>query len=240
MPGLFFYFPCNEGKGTTTKSFPGVSGQEVDFSDMNTPWEWYDSGFFNRPALKVKGSNPDALQLMGAPPVGYRSFQFLWYCYDKDADRKIFTYSTDTQGNADFALEVENGVLKATVPDAEGSNVDTGDTNLKSDCWYLIQINTRVYGGYKLSPEELEKFVLEMDVYVGDTTSPELEVTGAPLATTVKNSPFVGVIGVDKDGFDELRHLDRELYIDEIKAYGKFLKEARIQGKSEGELGQIG
>lgn len=248
-PSLYFYFPCNEGEGTVISGFPGVSGQQVDFSDMTTPWEWYESGFFNRPALKVKGTSPENLTITGAPPLGYRSFQFLWYCSDKDEDRLVFAYSVapgvgGVPSGADFWLEVEDGKLKATVAKGtDDAEPQSGTTNLSSGKWYLVHINTRMYGGYPMEIVLETGFQLEMDVYLGETTEPEISVeTFAETAesTNVKNSPLIVFLGSVHDGFDELRHLDRELYVSEVQEYGKFLKQTRVYGKSMGELGDLG
>lgn len=220
-PGLFFYFPCNEGTGTTIKSFPGVSGQQAT---LPSNWNWYDSGFFNRPALK---SNGNQLTLEGAWPTGRRGFQFLWYCKDATRNSLLFTYSGDA-----FRLEVYNGYLKGLVRDATPVQ---GTTELYSDNWYLIQINTQMYYGF----DELSfsTYALEMNVYVGSELDLSVPIS---YAEQTQNVPLVVLAGYNQDGFDEIRHMDRELYSSERVNYAGFLKNGRRQGKSQGTLGSPG
>jgi len=234
MPGLFFYFPCNEGlRSTTIKSFPGVSGQQYTFP-VESRWDWYDSGFFNRPALRADGQN--SLQLFGATPVGKRSFQFLWYCNDPTSDYQIFSYSGLGLGAPnDFLLQVSDEKLEGVLGD--GINA-AGTTQLEAGKWYLVQINTRMYSGWGgLTPRLL--FGLEMDVYLGGVS--ELSVGPTTVdADEAANNPLVHLGGKENDGFDEIRHLDRELYENEIADYAAFLKQGRVAGKSKGSLGSVG
>jgi len=246
-PGLFFYFPCNE-RSSTIKSFPGVSGQQASVpGGVETGWGWYPSGFFNRPALQYT-TDADPLQLFGAPPVGRRSFQFLWYCSDPSPDRTIFTYSSEPMmGGADFALEVyydgEKSVLRGVIAvGTSDEQLAPGSTELSANTWYLIQINTFMHGGYQMLA--YEGFVLEMNVYLGGTTTPEISMQGYVQAdknkVNIRNTPLVAFSGGNNDGFDEIRHLDRELYLGEIADYAAFLKQGRVAGKSKGELGSVG
>lgn len=84
--------------------------------------------------------------------------------------------------------------------------------------------------------------MLAMDVYIGGVL--ELSVlTESPITPQVAmvladNSVLFG--GMPDDGFDELRHLDRNLYTSEITDYALFLKEGRVAGKSQGSLGSPG
>lgn len=248
-PGLFFYFPCSEGgRGNLIKSFPGVSGQQAE---LPSKWTWYNSAFFNRPALKYTTA-ADPLQILGASPVGYRSFQFLWYCSDPSPDRTIFQYSTLPTGmgsDADFSLETyydgEKSVLRGVL--AKGTSDEQlvpGETELSTETWYLIHINTIMYGGYTMLEQPFEGFWLEMDVYLGGTTTPEISMQAYVHAdeyeVNVLNTPLVTFSGGNNDGFDELRHLDRELYASEIADYGTFLRQGRVAGKSKGSLGSVG
>lgn len=239
MPGLFFYFPCNEGKGATTiKGFPGVSGQQYTFPPTSR-WDWYDSAFFNRPALRVL-TESEPLQLIGAEPIGYRSFQFLWYCSDPAQDRTIFVYSTDA-----FSLGIENGVLRGTL---FGQAFPSGTTQLQAEKWYLIQINTLMIGGWNPTggpvQEGAYEYMLTMEVYLGGTLELSIipdEPFSASMQTTMPGViSLVFFSGIENDGFDEIRHLDRELYESEIADYAVFLKNGRVYGKSKGELGEIG
>lgn len=221
-PGLFYYFPCNGGKSKSViESFPGVSGQQVS---LPSGWEWYESGFFNRPALKSNGSQ---LALEGAWPTGRRGFQFLWYCKDATQNSTLFTYS----GNA-LLLEVYNGYLKGTVKD--GTPV-VGTTELYSENWYLIQINTEMY--YGVGELSLSSYSLEMNVFLGA----ELELTvPKAFSDSAQNMPAVTLVGHSGDGFDEIRHLEREIYASELGEYAGFLKSGRRTGKSQGTLGTPG
>ncbi|MCK4333629.1 hypothetical protein KAX06_02445 [candidate division WOR-3 bacterium] len=240
MPGLFFYFPCNE-RSSTIKSFPGVSGQQADLpGGVSQFWGWYDSGFFNRPALRVF-TEFEPLELFGADPSGKRSFQFLWYCNDPAGDRTIFVYSTEA-----FRLEIENGVLKGSLFDQLSQS---GTTPLDAETWYLIQINTLMLGGWNPTggPPPYEgayEYWLTMYVYLGGTLElsivPDEPFSPLSQGTMPGVSSLVFFRGIENDGFDEIRHLDRELYESEIADYAAFLKNGRIYGKSKGELGEIG
>ena len=237
MPGLFFYFPCNE-RSSTIKSFPGVSGQQVDLPGGVSPlWGWYDSGFFNRPALRVL-QDAEPLQLIGAESIGQRSFQFLWYCTDPNISHNIFAYSADA-----FRLGIENGVLRGTLLDQLSQS---GTTSLDAETWYLIQINTLMIGGWNpnVPPEGAYEYWLTMYVYLGGTLELSI-VPDEPFSPSMQStmpgvSSLVFFSGIENDGFDEIRHLDRELYESEIADYAAFLKNGRIYGKSKGELGEIG
>lgn len=236
MPGLHFYFHCNEGAGATIKSFSGVSGQQASLPDGVSPlWGWYDSGFFARPALRVL---PDAepLQLVGTDPIGRRSFQFLWYCADPGQPRSLFAYSGDA-----FDLHVTaTGVLEGTL---FGQVSAQGSTALQAGTWYLIQINTEMVGGWNPTASAYE-YLVTMEVYLGGIL--ELSVVPpAPLSPSVGSGipgagNLVSLIGMQDDGFDEIRHLDRWLYSSEIVNYATFLKAGRVPGKSQGALGTPG
>lgn len=234
MPGLFFYFPCNEGKGFTIYSFPGVSGQQAT---LPTGWRFYPSGFFNRPALMVL-TEYEPLQLFGADPLGKRSFQFLWYCNESEGNRDIFAYSSAISA---FTLRVNQGVLKGWLL---GQISQSGTTQLQAKKWYLIQINTHMVGGWNPSVGEqgTYQYMLQMDVYIGGVL--ELRVLTEDPITPIVSMALVDnsvlFSGILDDGFDELRHLDRNLYISEITDYALFLKEGRVQGKSQGSLGSPG
>jgi len=237
MPGLFFYFPCNE-RSSTIKSFPGVSGQQAT---LPTGWRFYDSGFFNRPALMVL-TESESLQLIGAEPIGYRSFQFLWYCADPGNPHPLFSYAQDA-----FSLGInDSGVLEGTVFGQESAQ---GSTPLQPETWYLIQINTLMVGGWNPtggppSYEGAYEYWLTMKVYLGGRLELSI-VPDEPLSASMQStmpgvSSLVFFSGVENDGFDEIRHLDRELYESEIADYAAFLKNGRVYGKSKGELGEIG
>ena len=231
MPGLFFYFPCNEYKEDTIKSFPGVSGQQYTFP-VESRWDWYPSAFFNRPALKYT-TDAQPLQLMGADPQGLRSFQFLWYCSDPTTDYSIFAYSGSGFGMPnDFLLQVSDEKLQGVL--AGGINA-AGTTQLEAGMWYLIQINTRIYSVWAMSALS---FGLQMDVYLGGVS--ELSVGTSIRAEDAANNSLVHLGGKDNDGFDEIRHLDRELYASEAAEYAAFLKQGRVAGKSKGALGNVG
>ncbi|MEA3311943.1 MAG: hypothetical protein U9Q76_06965 [candidate division WOR-3 bacterium] len=240
MPGLFFYFPCNEGGGDLIKSFPGVSGQQADLPGGVSPfWGWYDSGFFNRPALMVL-TEFEPLQLIGAEPIGQRSFQFLWYCSDHAQNRTIFAYAAEA-----FRLEIENGVLKGTL---FGQLSQSGTTPLQAEKWYLIQINTLMLGGWNPYggpvQEGAYEYWLTMKVYLGGRLELSI-IPDEPFSPSLQTampgvSSLVFFSGIENDGFDEIRHLDRELYESEIADYAAFLKNGRVYGKSKGELGEIG
>jgi len=237
MPGLFFYFPCNEGKGNLIKSFPGVSGQQASFpTGPSQKWGWYDSAFFNRPALKVL-TEFEPLQLFGADPSGKRSFQFLWYCNDPAGDRTIFVYSESVTG---FALKVNQGVLEGWLFDQVSQS---GTTQLQAEKWYLIQINTEMVGGWNPTlPPGAYEYWLMMEVYLGGTleltAQPERPLSPGVMVPLINN--VVTLAGMEGDGFDELRHLERHLYESEMGDYATFLKQGRVAGKSKGSLGSVG
>jgi len=238
MPGLFFYFPCNEGKGDLIKSFPGVSGQQADLpGGVSQFWGWYDSGFFNRPALRVL-TESEPLELFGADCIGKRSFQFLWYCSDPSQNRTIFVYSESMTG---FALKVNQGVLEGWLFDQIS---ESGTTQLQAKKWYLIQINTQMVGGWNpnASPEPAYEYWLTMEVYLGGTleltAQPEQPLSPGVMVPLINN--VVSLAGMEGDGFDELRHLKRHLYESEMGDYATFLKQGRVIGKSKGSLGEPG
>lgn len=234
MPGLFFYFPCNE-RSSTIKSFPGVSGQQATLPDR---WAWYDSGFFNRPALRVL-TEFEPLELFGADPSGKRSFQFLWYCNDPAGDRTIFVYSESMTG---FALKVNQGVLEGWLFDQIS---ESGTTQLQAEKWYLIQINTQMVGGWNPSGGGgygAYEYWLTMKVYLGGTleltAQPETPLSPGVMVPLINN--VVTLAGMEGDGFDELRHLERHLYESEMGDYATFLEQGRVAGKSQGALGSPG
>ncbi|TET23444.1 MAG: hypothetical protein E3J71_02380 [Candidatus Stahlbacteria bacterium] len=243
MPGLFFYFPCNEYRGKIIKSFPGVSGQQVDMSEMDTPWQWYGSGFYNRPALKVtdEGGIVSPLTMYGATTQGYCSFQFLWYCSDHTVNRKIFSYGAmrGEIGNYFATLEVYDDKLKGII----GNGESVGNTQLASGKWYVLHVETAMGGGsvYNIEQHIYEPVVIGyMTVWLGDGEVKEFDVSGSIEGSFGDAEPIVAFSGMAEDGFDELRNLERELYESEISGYAKFLKNGRIQGKSKGELGDVG
>ena len=236
MPGLFFYFPCNEGGGDLIKSFPGVSGQQATLpGDVMQLWGWYDSGFFNRPALRVL-TEPEPLELFGADPSDKRSFQFLWYCSDPSQNRTIFGYSLSMTG---FALKVTQGVLEGRLFDQVS---ESGTTQLQAEKWYLIQINTEMMGGWNPDPVNAYQYWLTMKVYLGGTleltAQTETPLSPGVMVPLVNN--VVSLAGMEGDGFDELRHLKRHLYESEMGDYAAFLKQGRVAGKSKGSLGSVG
>lgn len=148
-------------------------------------------------------------------------------------------------GGADFALEVyydyneQKNVLRGGLAVGTASpEYALGTTSLTANTWYLIQINTRMYSGWGGATPRL-LFGLEMDVYLGGA----LELSVGPTAVDADkavNSPLVNLGGEENDGFDEIRHLDRELYASEATEYAAFLKQGRVAGKSKGELGYVG
>lgn len=224
-PGLFFYFPCNEGKDSIIKSFPGVSGQQVT---LPTGWGWYDTGFFNRPALK-KVSAGQPITFFGVDPRGLRSFQFLWYCNDPSTDFELFNYS-----NGAFRVSVKDGKLEGKLADPENPPV-LGSTELQNNEWYLVSINTRMM---KLSLSSSVDYQAGMIIYLGGET--ELEIMGGMKALLVSEEPIIELQSEQNDGFDEIRHLNRELYSLEIMEYATFIKQGRVSGKSKGSLGNVG
>jgi len=238
MPGLAFYFHCNEDAGSTIKSFLGVSGQQASLPDR---WDWYDSGFFARPALRVP-QDAEPLQLVGTDPIGRRSFQFLWYCADPGQPRPLFTYSGDA-----FNLHItDSGVLEGTL---FGQVSAQGSTALQAGTWYLIQINTEMVGGWNPTggPPPYEgayEYYVTMQVYLGGIL--ELNaVPDEPLSPSLGSGipgagNLVSFTGMPDDGFDEIRLLNRELYSSEIVNYATFLKAGRVPGKSQGALGTPG
>jgi len=239
MPGLFFYFPCNEGAGTTIKSFSGVSGQQAELPGGVSPfWGWYDSGFFHRPALRIL-QDAEPLQLMGADPLGRRSFQFLWYCADPSRAHPLFAYSLDA-----FKLQVNNtGVLEGSV--LGGQESTQGRTPLQPETWYLIQINAELVGGW--NPQGgggsgAYEYQVTMQVYLGGALELSIVPAGSlsPLMGVPGSSTLALLTGVENDGFDEIRHLPRWLYPTEITSYATFLKNGRVESKSQGSLGSPG
>lgn len=177
---------------------------------------------------------------MGAEPIGYRSFQFLWYCSDSAQNRKIFGYSLSMTG---FALKVNQGVLEGRLFDQVSQS---GTTQLQAEKWYLIQINTQMVGGWNplSGPNGAYEYWLTMEIYLGKTL--ELSVVPeAPLSPPVQGgipgvSNLVSLNGMRYDGFDEIRSLTRWLYSSEIVNYATFLKAGRVPGKSQGSLGSPG
>ncbi|TKJ40184.1 hypothetical protein CEE36_09625 [candidate division TA06 bacterium B3_TA06] len=179
------------------------------------------------------------MQLIGAEPIGYRSFQFLWYCADSRTARPLFSYAQNA-----FTLSVtETGVLEGTL---FGQLSQSGTTPLDAEKWYLIQINTLMIGGWNpmAFPDPAYEYWLTMKVYLGGRLELSIvpdEPFGPSMQTTMPGvSSLVFFSGIENDGFDEIRHLDRELYESEIADYAAFLKNGRVYGKSKGELGEIG
>ncbi|MEA3311945.1 MAG: hypothetical protein U9Q76_06975 [candidate division WOR-3 bacterium] len=180
------------------------------------------------------------MELFGAPPVGRRSFQFLWYCNDPAQNRTIFAYAAEA-----FRLGIENGVLKGTL---FGQLSQSGTTPLQAEKWYLIQINTLMLGGWNPYggpvQEGAYEYWLTMKVYLGGRLELSI-IPDEPFSPSLQTampgvSSLVFFSGIENDGFDEIRHLDRELYESEIADYAAFLKNGRVYGKSKGELGEIG
>lgn len=243
MPGLFFYFHCNEGAGSTIKSLPVISGQQATLpgGGVTPPWNWYDSGFFNRPALRVP-ADPDPLDLIGTDPIGRRSFQFLWYCADPGQAHSLFSYSA----NAFDVHVTDTGVLEGSV--LEGQEATQGRTPLQAETWYLIQINTEMVGGWNpqggSSEDGAYEYWITMQVYLGGILELSVEPPN-PLSPLSESgipgaSNIVTLTGMENDGFDEIRHLDRGLYPSEITSYATFLKNGRVESKSQGSLGSPG
>jgi hypothetical protein len=231
MPGLFFYFPCNEGAGSIIKSFPGVSGQQAT---LPPGWDWYRQGFFARPALKVP-AYPLPLELSPAESKGRSSFQFLWYCADPGTERNIFSFA-----DAAFTLDVNtSGKLQGAL---WGYEITEGTTDLQAETWYVIQINVEMVGGWNPAaiPPAYE-YWLAMEVYLGGklefSITPE-DAIEPPLLPGFQ--PTVQFKGDEGDGFDEIRNLARFLYPGEIANYALFLKNGRVPGKSQGDLGEPG
>lgn len=233
-PGLVFYFPCNETYSKSIASFPGVSGQRVNLASS---WDWYDSGFFNRPAIKSGGNPNDGLLVQSADPVGFRSFQFLYYAADPVGNTyKIMDYAVPYSMGFPvygvFQVNVDNGVLQAKA----GNETDEGTTALQAGKWYLIQVNTEaVVTG--ISTEDQPFYTLKTDVYIGG-------VLEASATDQSFSAPGFGNLAQfvcnEYDGLDEIRHLDRAIYPDEISNYSTFLKAGRVQKKSIGKLGSPG
>lgn len=225
-PGLFFYFPCNEGKDSIIKSFPGVSGQQVT---LPTGWGWYDTGFFNRPALK-KVSAGQPINFYANWPKGRNSFQLLWFCNDPSNDYEIFSFSQGT-----FRLSVKDGFLEGRFLDPNITPV-FGTRELDSETWYLLQIKTEMGLGIFVSNL---KYSLGMSVFIGGEM--DLQVLGSGIdSSLVHEVPIVEIGSNTSDGYDEIRHLDRELYDSEIMEYASFIKQGRVSGKSKGSLGNVG
>ncbi|NLI99047.1 hypothetical protein GX441_10370 [bacterium] len=222
-PGLFFYFPCNEGKDSIIKSFPGVSGQQVT---LPTGWGWYDTGFFNRPALK-KVSAGQPINFYANWPLGRNSFQFLWYCSNPSTDHELLNYSSNV-----FSVSIKNDRLEGKVPQ---TTAIAGNTELETGVWYLIQITCQM-GRIPFSSSAY--YNLSMSVYLGGDL--ELTIEGSVAPEVTSEIPIVSIGGNEGDGLDELRHLSRELYNSEIIEYASFIKQGRVSGKSKGSLGTVG
>lgn len=235
-PGMFAYFPCSEGSGAQIASFPGVSGQQA-------AWDggWYDTGFFNRPALKIATAG-QKVSAQGGEPEGRNGFQFLWYCADPRNDNGIFSFSALGLGaSADFNLAISSGALQGTLA---GGASQAGTTILQADTWYLVQINTRMFGRWNptggLYGCGAFEYQIEMDVYLGGTLELTVSSSGfvAASALTLSNAAFFG--GAERDGLDEIRIFARELYSGEITNYALFLKNGRYPGQSDGKVGNPG
>ncbi|MBD3286880.1 hypothetical protein GF359_09615 [candidate division WOR-3 bacterium] len=232
-PGLEFYFPCNEGSGNLIAGFSGVSGQE---SNLPSGWRWYKTGYFNRPAVKSSGSVSNYMELVGAEPQGKRSFQFLYYCDDPTENYNIFQYGMVVGGTPTtgvFSVSVDSGKLKVYA----GGTSSAGSTSLQAGKWYLIQVNTSaVMIGVKAPPEDpVPIYALQIAVYLGgvlDATASQSDTSYAGLGNGVR------FYGNEDDGFDEIRHLHRELFSEEITNYAVFLKAGRVPKKSAGKLGE--
>lgn len=184
----------------------------------------------------VTGTDP--LELFGADPSGKRSFQFLWYCNDPAGDRTIFVYSLSMTG---FSLRVNQGVLEGWLFDQVS---ESGTTQLQAKTWYLIQINTQMVGGWNPDafPEPTYEYWLTMEVYLGGTLelTAQTETPLSPGLMVPLINNVVSLAGMEGDGFDELRHLERHLYESEMGDYATFLKQGRVAGKSKGSLGEPG
>ncbi len=232
-PGLFFYFPCDEGKGTTVTSFPGVSGQQAT---LPSGWGWYNSGFFARPAL-MRESSGSSLLFLGVDPRGMRSFQFLWYCCVSTVNSQIFGYGSSTGGI--YTLSLEGGYLKGSLAGVSVSPV-YGTTAIQSDTWYLIQINTQMLEMWN-SLDRAYKYNIKMAVYLGGAIELNVDPGGFfELSSILPLGSIVTLAGYERDGFDEIRHLNRELYASEITEYANLIKNGRVEGKSKGSLGSTG
>ena len=230
-PGLEFYFPCNEGSGNLISGFAGVSGQE---SNLPSGWRWYKSGYFNRPAIKSSGSVSSYVEFVGAEPQGKRSFQFLYYCDDPTDDYNIFQYGIvvgGTPATGVFSVSVDSGKLKVYA----GGTSSAGATSLEAGKWYLIQVNTSsVMIGIE-NPQPV--YALQIDAYLGgtlDATASQSDTSYAGIGNGVR------FYGNEDDGFDEIRHLHRELFAEEITNYAVFMKAGRVPKKSAGKLGDPG
>ncbi len=228
-PGLFFYFHCNEYGASQIESFQGVSGQKAVWDG-----EWHPSGFFSRPALKFRSGQND-LVFIGLDPQGHRSFQFLWYCSSTKENYTIFSYAqgkgvSTTPG---FRLELNSGVLKAHA----GTASATGTTTIESEKWYMIQVNTRtIPTGYD-NVNKVLLFSMQMDVYLGTA----LEASASKDDVAASGFVYGVLFGcAERDGLDEIRHLNRNLDASEIANYAAFLKTGRYPGKSDGALGVPG
>jgi|GEM_PF-3122123 len=234
-PGLMFYFPCNEGSGSSISSFPGISGQRAT---LPSGWSWYDSGYFNRPALR-KTSGTEGIVVQCADPVGFRSFQFLYYADDPVGNTyTLFDYGVPYQtgfpASGVFRVSVENGVLRATA----GGETDDGSTALAAGKWYLIQVNTEaVVTGAQINPPYRPLFSLKTDVYISGVLEANASAEDQASAGFGNGAQFNCQ---SDDALDELRHLSRALYTDEISNYSTFLRIGRLPKKSEGKLGSPG
>lgn len=233
-PGMFAYFPCNERGASQIASFPGVSGQQATWDG-----DWYDTGFFNRPALKIATAG-QKVSAQGGEPEGRNGFQFLWYCADPRNDNGIFSFSAlGLAASADFNLGVSSGVLQGTLA---GGATQAGTTTLQANTWYLVQINTRMFGRWNPStpPAGAFEYQLALDVYLGGTLELTVSSSGfvAASALTLSNGVFFG--GGERDGLDEIRVFARELYSSEITNYASFIKNGRYPGQSDGKIGSPG
>ena len=85
-----------------------------------------------------------------------------------------------------------------------------------------------------------ERFKLELDIYLGNSKNAEISVDKLVDAIVANNIQTVGFTGDADDAFDEIRHMDRELYESEIIEFGNYLKNSRTIGKSQGSIGSIG
>jgi hypothetical protein len=247
-PGLYFYFPCNEGSGNDVASFPGVSGQLIDMNEMDTPWEWYKSGFFNRPALRVTEDGEgkvSPLIMFGGSIQGISTTQLLWYCSDHTEDRILVRIGDMRTALGGFAgipfatIEVSGGKLKATV----GEEDETGTTNLESGKWYLLHLQTMVGSGVFYDFEDkiyVPIITGYLTIWLGGGKACELEVNGNIEGTSGEIVPKIELLGMADDGFDEIRNLERETYDKERHEYALFLKKSRVNGKSQGALGDPG
>jgi hypothetical protein len=143
-----------------------------------------------------------------------------------------------------FSLKVNQGVLEGWLFDQLSQS---GTTQLQAEKWYLVQINTQMVGGWNPTggPPPYEgayEYWLMMKVYLGGTlelTAQSVQPLSPGVMVPLINN-VVSLAGMEGDGFDELKHLERHLYESEIADYAAFLKNGRVYGKSKGELGEIG